>query len=345
MKNQYERKDIDKSTIELLITIPSANFEKSYEAILKDSMKDTEVKGFRKGEIPENMVDEHVKQSVRLDALDKLAPFYINNALMTENIAPIAPPEYTELPKLEKGKDVIVTLKVTVMPEFKLGNVKKIKVETVDAKIDEKEINAALEDLKKSQETKEKEINDVWAKEVAKLLELEKIDSLDSMKKYIKDALKGQKTHIVEQKAQQEALKEGIKLSKIEIPEPAVKFEAQEREKSFNKEMEQRGVKAEDFIKANKTSLDEMRKLWLDDAKEAVETDVFLSLYMVDRKIEVTEDDVNKKIENILKSAPEGMDMSAYDNPEWKAYIKRVEEKEKTFEAFLKEVGLKKEEK
>jgi hypothetical protein len=34
------------------------------------------------------------------------------------------------------------------------------------------------------------------------------------------------------------------------------------------------------------------------------------------------------------------MDMSVYDNPEWKDYIKRVEEKERTFEAFLKEIGL-----
>jgi FKBP-type peptidyl-prolyl cis-trans isomerase (trigger factor) len=340
MNNKYERKDIDKSTIELTVTIPSDNFEKSYKAIVKETMKDTDIKGFRKGQVPETMIDDHTKQHLRLDTLDKLAPFYINNALMTEQLSPIAPPEYVELPKIDEGKDVEIKLKITIMPEFTLGNMKKVKVEQEEAKVNPKDIETAIEDLKKSQETKEKEVNDAWAKEVAKKLELEEIDTLKDLKDHIKKALKMQQDHMLEHKAQEVALKEAIKISNIEIPEAAINFEAEEREKSFNSEMTQRGVKVEDFIKANNTTIEEMRELWKQDAKDAIETDVFLSLFMKDRDIKVTDEDVDVKIKSILATAPEGMDMSVYDNPEWKDYIKRVEEKERTFEAFLKEIGL-----
>ena len=340
MNQTYERKDIDKSTIEFKITIPSENFEKSYKAILKDQLKDTEMKGFRKGQLPEDIVSQPVKQSIRFETFDKLAPFYIQTALTKENVTPIAPPEYKDLPKLDMEKDIEFTINITVMPEFKLGNLKKIKIKNESLKIEDKEVEDALNELKNSQKTEVKEINDEWVKEVTKLVGLKDIKSLDDLKGYIKNALLEQKEHMLMHKNQEDALKQAVALCNIDIPEAAIKYEAQERENSFNNEMKQRGVKTEDFIKANNTTIEEMRKLWEQDSKEAIEADVFLSLYMKDREIVVSDDDVKAKIDNIKKSAPENMDMSVYDNPDWVAYVKRVEEKEKTFEAFTKEIGL-----
>ena len=43
-----------------------------------------------------------------------------------------------------------------------------------------------------------------------------------------------------------------------------------------------------------------MRELWLLDAKEAIQTDVFLNLYADTRDITVTEEELEKKIE-VLK--------------------------------------------
>jgi FKBP-type peptidyl-prolyl cis-trans isomerase (trigger factor) len=340
MDQKYERKDIDKSTIEFTITIPSDNFEKSYKAILKDQLKDTEMKGFRKGKLPETAINEPVKQSVRFETFDKLAPFYIQTALTKEEIAPIAPPEFKDLPKLDMGKDVEFTITVTVMPEFKLGNLKKVKVKSDKVKVEDKEVEDALEDLKKSQKTKEKELNDKWAEEIAKLLELKDIKTLKELKDYIKDALSKQKEHMTMHKSQEDALRQGIEISNIEAPEPAVKYETQQREQSFNQEMQQRGVKVEDFIKANNTTIEDMRKLWEQDSKDAIETDIFLTLYAKERGVKVTDEDVNAKIEAVKKTAPEGTDESIYENPEWREYVKRVEQKEKAFSEFTKEVGL-----
>ena len=163
MSEFYQRKDISKDTIEFTITIPKDSFETSYKAMMKDRVKDVDIKGFRKGKVPTNLVEPQINQSVKLETLEKIAPLFISTAIQKEQLDPIAPPEYKELPKLEDGKDIELTITVTVMPEFKLANLKKVKVEKEEAKISKEEIEQALDDIKKNYETKEKEINDAWA--------------------------------------------------------------------------------------------------------------------------------------------------------------------------------------
>jgi FKBP-type peptidyl-prolyl cis-trans isomerase (trigger factor) len=169
---------------------------------------------------------------------------------------------YKDFPKLEKGNDVVFTIVVTVMPEFKLGNLKKIKIEKKEAKVTEKEITEALENLQKEQKTKEKEINDEWAKEISKMLNLENIKELKDLKKLIKDSLRAQKEHIILHENQDKALEEAVKISKIKIPEEAVKYEALERERTFAEEMKQRGVDIKDFMKMQNLTIEKMREMW-----------------------------------------------------------------------------------
>ncbi len=338
MEQFYERKEISKDTVELKITIPKDSFKDSYNILLKDHLKDTSVKGFRKGKVPTDLLESDLKGELKIETLDKLAPLYINTAIQKENIEPIAPPTYKELPKLEDDKDVVFTIEITVLPEFKLGNMKKIKIEKEEVKITKAEIDTALEEIKKNRETKTKEVNDKWAVEIAEMLKIEKVKDLESLKKYIKEALKKQKEHMFLHKREEEALVQAISLSKIEIPLPAVKFEASERERSFIYDMQQRGIKPEEFIKTQNLTIEKMRELWEKDAREALETDVFLKIYKKENKLSVSEAELNERIEQIKKSAPKDMDTSVYDDPKWREYVQSVYEKEKAFDHFRKEV-------
>jgi trigger factor len=126
MSDFYQRKDISNDTVEFTITIPKDSFESSYKAIMKDKVKNIDIKGFRKGKVPTTLVEPQINQSVKLETLEKIAPLFITTAIQKEQLDPIAPPEYKELPKLEDGKDVELTITVTVMPEFKLANLKEL---------------------------------------------------------------------------------------------------------------------------------------------------------------------------------------------------------------------------
>jgi len=328
MSNNYKRTHLKKDTIEFAITIPKKNFKESYDTIAKDKAKDLDLKGFRKGQVPENIVKENLGDTIKFEVFEKLAPLYINSALKKEKIEPIAPPTYKEIPKLEVGEDIEFTVLVTTMPEFKLGNLKKIKVERKEVEVTEKEIKNSLEELKKGQKTKETEVNDKWAKEVAKILGLKKVEKLDDLKKLITDSLKTQKKHIALQGYQNTILKEAIDLSKIE---------ASEREKAFGYEMQQRGVDVKDFMKAQNLTIEKMREMWEKDAKDALEADTLLNLFAKDRKIVISDEDLGKKIEDIKKEKGDKKN-DIYNNPQWKEYIRNVETKQKAFQILIEEI-------
>ncbi len=338
MNDFYQRKDISKDTIEFEITIPKDSFKASYEAMMKDKVKGTDIKGFRKGKVPTQLVETQLKQTVKLETLEKVAPLYISTAIQKENLDPIAPPEYKDLPKLEDDTDLKLTIVVTVMPEFKLGNMKKVKVEKEEAIISKAEMEDALNDIQKNYKTKEKEINDAWAVEIGTMLKLKDVKDIKDLRKQIEEALKAQKAHMLLHQRQEKALDEAIKICDIKIPLPAIKYEAQERERSFRYDMQQRGVKVEDFVKSQNLTIEKMRELWEKDSKEALETDTFLKMYMKEHKIEMSEEELQKRIADLKKNAPKGTDMSVYDDENWQAYVKNVDLKQRAFEEFIKEV-------
>lgn len=337
MDNFYTKKDINEHTFELTITLPHDSFKKSYDLLLQNYAKDTDVKGFRKGKVPAGMISDQIKEVVKLEAFERLAPLYINTALNKEKLEPIAPPQYKEIPKFLDGLDTSFTITVTVMPKFKLGDTKKIKVKKESVEVTDKEIQDAIDDLKKTQKTEEKEVNDKWAEEIGKIINVENVKTLNDLKERIKDALTKQKEHYQMHQLQDEALKKGIEISKINVPQVAIDFEASEREKAFTEDMQSRGVKIDDFLKANNITIEKMRELWLKDAKDAIEADTFLNLYSQEKGISISDEELEKKIESI-KNAEPNADKNIFSNPQWREYIKNVERKEKGFRLFIEEV-------
>ena len=339
MTDFYTRKDISKDTVQFTVTVPKEEFQKEYTALLKKELENTDIKGFRKGKVPSDFVEPHIGTRLSNHSFFNVVPMLITTALQKENLEPIAPPEYKEFPDFKEEKDLTFSMDITIMPEFKLGNLKKIKIEKEDAKVEKKEIDEALENLKKNHETKEKEINEKWGEEIIKLLKLEKeVKDLKELRKYIEDAMKKQKEHMIKHQNEDKAILEGIKISKIEIPQPAIKFEAEERERAFVNDMQQKGINIDDFLKANNITLEKMRELWLKDAEQALQTDVFLKMYIKEKDIKVTDEDLKEKINNIRNGAPKDTDKAIFENEQWKEYIRRIEEKEKAFQSFIKEV-------
>ncbi|KUK77323.1 MAG: trigger factor [candidate division WS6 bacterium 34_10] len=336
MSDMYKREDVSDSKIELTITMPRDAFEKSYKALLKDQTKDKDIKGFRKGKVPEDLIEPSMKPMLQFETFERLAPMYINTTIQKEKIELVAPPKYSKLPEFNGDEDLEFKVEVTTMPDFKLGNLKKVKVEKEDIEIEEKDVEKVLKELKTQHETDAKKIGDDWAKEMAKKLELEDVKDLDGFKEKVEDLLKKQKEHMLLHRYQEDALKQAIELSKIEIPEGAIEFEAKERERSFEQDMQARGVKIEEFLKQSNLDMEQMREAWKKDAKDALEADVFLNLYAKEKDVKVSKEELDEKIEMIKKTQPNA-DESVFSNEQWLDYIKRVEKKEKAFREFIKE--------
>ncbi len=135
-------------TIELTITIPYVDVKKAWDGVVDEAVKNAEIKGFRKGKAPRNLVEEKLdKEKLREETLKKLLPQSYAEALKTHSINPIITPKIhvnkLEDPINDSGKDLPAsrqgwqfTALTCEKPTLNLGNYKDaIKKVTAKSKI------------------------------------------------------------------------------------------------------------------------------------------------------------------------------------------------------------------
>lgn len=147
MTQKWEKHEGNEGT--LTFTVPSEDFEKGLDEAFKKVSKDVSLPGFRKGKIPRKMFESRFGvESLYQDALDFVLPDAYRKAIDAEDINPIDQPEI-DIEEIERGKDVVLTAKIQIEPEVKLGEYKGLKVDELDTEVTdedvENEINAMLE--------------------------------------------------------------------------------------------------------------------------------------------------------------------------------------------------------
>ena len=129
----------------LTITVPAKEFEKALDEAFKKVSKEVQVPGFRKGKIPRQMFEQRFGvESLYQDALDMVLPHAYGHAVEETGINPVDQPE-VEVEEIEKGKDLVLKMTVTVEPEVKLGEYKGLEAEKVEAEVTEAEVDEQIE--------------------------------------------------------------------------------------------------------------------------------------------------------------------------------------------------------
>jgi len=126
-------------TIRLTVTIPNSEVEKTWEEVVEEVAKNTEVPGFRKGKAPRKLVEEKIdREKIHEEVLKRLLPIAYTEAIKTHGIKPIINPKI-HVEKLEDpntGKDWQFTALTCEVPVVNLNNYKdKIKSLTAKSKI------------------------------------------------------------------------------------------------------------------------------------------------------------------------------------------------------------------
>jgi FKBP-type peptidyl-prolyl cis-trans isomerase (trigger factor) len=339
MKN-YTTKKINDSTIELEVTISKEAMTKSYETMLNSELTQTKVKGFREGKTPRELVEPAIKAKLLYEVFNRLAPMNLRMAVEEEKIELIATPEFKEIPDLSTDKDVTYKVHCTIMPTFKLGNLKKVKVDAKVEKVTEDEVKEIFKKLEEHKGIKAKKGTKKWVEEASQVLSLTKTDDLEKLTDEVRKTLAVEKEALTLRKAENDALNQAIKLSNIEVPDPAVHFEAHEREHEFNHQLEAMGTDMFKYAEQIGVKVQDLVDGFHKDAKEALETDVFLKLYASDKKMTITDAELEEDIEKVKKTNPQ--DPTLYDNAEWREYIRKVSLKQRAYAKFLEEVMPKK---
>ena len=141
-----EVKKLENSKVEVLCDVEPALWKEYQEKAFKKLAANLELKGFRKGKVPEAMARKEINQGqIFNEAVNlSLQPAY-EEVLKEEKLQPFARPS-VDVTKLSDN-DLQLKFIIVLAPEVKLGQYKGLGIKKDAVKVEEKEIDAEIEKL------------------------------------------------------------------------------------------------------------------------------------------------------------------------------------------------------
>ncbi|GAB7140491.1 trigger factor [Deferribacterales bacterium RsTz2092] len=139
--------DAPRSQKELSIELPYEEYEKGMGAEADALAKMVKIPGFRPGKVPVNVVRKQHLNKIKADALEKLFSHNIKDALITNNINPLNPPDVRDI-KVEEGEPITFKAYVDVFPNVTVANVGGHEFNKMVITIDKSDIGSTIEQLR-----------------------------------------------------------------------------------------------------------------------------------------------------------------------------------------------------
>ena len=146
---EYSVEKLSGNKVKITFTAPAADFEEAVQKAYLKVRGQISVPGFRKGKAPRRLIESMYGAAVFYDdALEAVFPEAYTKAVTESGIEPVSRPE-VDVETIEKGKDVVFTAEVYVMPEVKLGDYKGLEVAKHMHPVTDEQIDARLEQERK----------------------------------------------------------------------------------------------------------------------------------------------------------------------------------------------------
>ena len=131
----------------LKITAPAAEVNAGYKKAVQKIADQANIPGFRKGKAPRAIIEMHYgKEAVKQEAFEIVANKAYSEALNQEKLIPVSDPKVEES-TFEEGKDMELTIKVTLKPEPALGEYKGLHVEKKEVEVTDEQVDAQIKDM------------------------------------------------------------------------------------------------------------------------------------------------------------------------------------------------------
>ncbi len=136
-------KKLPKSKVSFSVKIEKKDLDKAQKTTIARAKNDISIKGFRKGQAPDDMVISYIgPERLAYESLNIALDKAYRDFVTKENIAVISAPE-AKMPKKQE-MPMKVEFEVEVFPEVKIGNYQKLKIKKPNIKISDKEVDDVL---------------------------------------------------------------------------------------------------------------------------------------------------------------------------------------------------------
>ena len=127
------------------------------------------------------------------------------------------------------------------------------------------------------------------------------VESLDDLKKYIKENKEAEKTKQLEDEYLFKCLDEVVKNSKFDIPEEMTEDETNRLVREFSEKLQYQGLKLEDYLKYCNTNLDNFKVTLKDEANKRIGYRLIMDAIVEAEKLEVTDEELETGLNETSK--------------------------------------------
>ncbi|EGG37567.1 MULTISPECIES: trigger factor [Paenibacillus] len=137
------------------------------------------------------------------------------------------------------------------------------------------------------------ELDDEFAKDVSEF------DTLDEYKEDLKKQLLTRKEQEAQGVRENEAVEKAAANAEVEIPEAMIQSEVQNMMRDFDNRLRQQGMNLEMFLSFSGQTNADLEGQMKDDAEKRVRNNLVLEQIAKEEKLEVSEEEINKELENM----------------------------------------------
>jgi trigger factor len=133
----------------LTIEVPAETVSSTFSRVYKGIQKNANIKGFRQGKAPLQMIKSMYSDKVKQDVLEELINEAYNNALSEHSLNPVTQPQ-VHFEKLEEATVFNFTAEFEVRPDIQIRKIEKLKVEKEKLEVKEEKIEGILKQIRES---------------------------------------------------------------------------------------------------------------------------------------------------------------------------------------------------
>jgi FKBP-type peptidyl-prolyl cis-trans isomerase (trigger factor) len=338
-------KKLDKSQIEISASIPATIWEAGRKQALKNINETVSIDGFRKGNVPENILISKVGQNVINEEMAELAlsKIYID-ILMDNKIEAIGKPD-VQVMKLAIGNPLEFKATTAVIPEIKLPDYKSIAKKEIEKdtsseiKVEEKDVEEAIMKIRKSRASHEGHDHDKMTPEEHEKAIMDSLPEFNDefvrslgnfkdiaeFKEKVREMVGQNKKDEAREKLRIRIADAIVDATTAELPEIMIETELDRTQAQFASDIEKMGVKMEDYLKHAKKTIEEIRKDWLPHAEKKAKLQLVLNSIASAEKIVVDPKEIEDEVNHIVEHYKEA------DRERASVYAETVLTNEKVF--------------
>lgn len=311
------------SKLKVTVTIPWKEAEGKLAEAKKKVLSEADIKGFRKGNVPE---DIFVKQFGTFPFFQEMAYAAVDatyaEALIENKVLAIGKPE-VNLTSFGEDKDVVYDIVVEVLPEVKLPDYKKLHTqfpEVAAEVVGDEEVENAIKDIKAWRKQKPGMTEE--EKKAAEESELSEDDlkamgvasgKLEDLKAKIKDNLVAEQQMIAKDKRRNQIFEALVNGTEGEMPQTMIDNELLKMQDRIVADLAQMGVGFADYLKhLNKTEAE-----WKESERAQAEKNAKLQIALAQiaktENIGPSEVAIQKEVEHLKHHYPDVSEQRLYE--------------------------------